>query len=278
MIREKNRIGWMALIALMLISIAHSCKTTEITSGKVIKDVRVKDLASEADKRKNSIDGIWVKKVKGSLKYANDTYTFKANYRVKRDSVIIISIMSPVGIEAFRILCKTDSFGFMDRINREYYYGPYSTLNKKVGYHVSYNFLQSILLNEIATEEEETKQQFFKKNKRLEVTDNRIKVMLEESSEEEFGKRKVKYDMEFNAAILNLIKSRIWDEKYYSEIEIDYEDFREINSIWFPGIMDIKIKNSQNPVGCRLEMDRITIGTDFNTNFTISQKYKRIEW
>lgn len=275
---ERIKNGWTTLIALMVICAANSCKTTERTSRTVVKEVRVNDIKRAAVERNRNLNGIWVKRIKGSLWYGNNTYSFRGNYKIKRDSVIIISIMSPVGIEAVRILCKKDSFGFVDRINREYYYGPYNILRRKIGYETSFDFIQSILLNEIAMEDEETKADFLRNNERLEIVDNKIKVTVNELSQKRYGKRTVQYELEFDAAILHLIRNRIQEEINNREIEIVYEYFQEINTIWFPGSITLIIKNFEEEIALRMELDRIIIGTDFNANFTISQKYKRIEW
>lgn len=274
----KIKTAWISLMAIIVICTAYSCKTTERTFRTAVKDIRLKDIAVAAVERNRSVDGIWVKRVKGSLWYRNNEYSFKGNYRIMRDSVIIISIMSPVGIEAVRIMCNKDSFGFVDRLNREYLYGPYNMLKRKIGFETSFDFFQSILLNEIAMEDEETKEDFFRKNRRLDIVNNKIKITVNETGRNEYGKTEVQYDLEFDAAILQLIRNTIVEQINNREIEIVYENFQEIDAIWFPGSIEIKIKNFAEDIGLRMELDRIILGKDFNASFNFNQKYKRIDW
>lgn len=256
----------------------YSCKTAEMTTRIASKDARIKDIENADKKRENHIKGLWVKKVKGSIRYNDDTYSFKANYRIKRDSMIIISIMNPVGIEAIRILCRTDSFGFVNRVSREYFHGSYNVLQEKIGYEASYNFIQSVLLNEIATIEKATKESFYRKNKRLEMDNNRYRMTLNEVAEQGEGKSTVRYELEFDPDILLLSRCRIVNEQKMREGEIVYENFMKFTPTWFPGKIDIKFISLTGRVECKLELERITIGTDFNASFNISQKYKRIDW
>jgi len=274
---EKEKIVWI-IIALLVWCGLYSCKTTEMTTRIAPKEIRVKDISSAAVKRRDCIPGIWVKKIKGSIHSGNTEFSFKANYRIKRDSVIIISILNPVGIEAIRILCIPDSFGFIDRINREYYYGKYDVLEKKIGYQINFGLVQSLLLNEIATVYEETKEDFFKKYRKLNVKNNHCSVSLNELNTDGYGIAKIRYDLEFDPINYYLMRNRISDDKEKNEIDIVYKNFKEVELTWFPGLISIRINNERKQITCRLDLDRITIDTDFNTNFSIGQKYKKIDW
>ncbi len=273
----KDKIVWIIMALLVWFGL-YSCKTMEMTTRIDPKDISVKDISSAAVKRSDCIPGIWVKKIRGTIHNENIELSFKANYRIKRDSVIIISILNPVGIEAIRILCIPDSIGFIDRINREYYYGTYEVLKKKIGYQMNFGLVQSLLLNEIATVYKETKDNFFKKYRKLNVNNNHGSVSLDELNRDGYGIAKIRYDLDFDPINYYLVRNRITDDKEKNEIDIVYKNFMEVEQTWFPGLINASIKNGRNQITCSLDLERITIGTDFNTNFSIGQKYKKIDW
>jgi len=252
---EKEKIVWI-IIALLVGCGLYSCKTTEMTTRIAPKDIRVKDISSAAVKRSDYIQGIWVKKIKGSIHNGNTELSFKA----------------------IRILCIPDSFGFIDRINKEYYYGKYEVLEKKIGYQTNFGLVQSLLLNEIATVYKETKEDFFKKYRKLNVNSNHCSVSLDELNTDGYGIAKIRYDLEFDPINYYLVRNRISDDKEKNEIDIVYKNFKEVEQTWFPGLISIRIENERNQITCSLDLDRITIDTDFNTNFSIGQKYKKIDW
>ena len=73
--------------------------------------------------------------------------SFSGNLRVCRDSLIWISLRS-FNIEGFRVLVSNDSVRVINRIKNEYYVEDISALANFANVDLSYNDLQSILLNE----------------------------------------------------------------------------------------------------------------------------------
>ena len=55
--------------------------------------------------------------------------SFNANLRIKRDSVIWMSISPGLGIEVARVYITPDSLKFINRINNTYFKGDYRFLN-----------------------------------------------------------------------------------------------------------------------------------------------------
>lgn len=256
-----------------------SCKTTEITTNAARNEIRVKDIEKEDEERNQNVPGIWVKKIQGSFVDNNKEGSFKANYKIKRDSIIVISILNPIGIEAMRIVCTQDSFGIVDRMNRNYYYGEYDVLYKKFGYITNFMFIQSLLLNEIATIGAETKEDFFKNKKKLKVTNNHCSVSLAGSGMKKYGvEQEISYYMEFDASTLSVLRNKITDHKRRSEIDVIYKEYEKSGKISFPRTVEVKINVDEMRLYCRLELDKIFFGTDFNTNFRIGQKYEIINW
>ncbi len=93
--------------------------------------------------------------------YAKASYKFSCEYsanggvpdsfsgilRVQRDSLMWVSLRS-FNIEGFRVLISSDSVKIMNRIKNEYYVEGISALESFAKLDMSYNDLQSILLNE----------------------------------------------------------------------------------------------------------------------------------
>ena len=73
--------------------------------------------------------------------------SFSGNLRVCRDSLMWISLRS-FNIEGFRVLISKDSVLVMNRLKSEYYAEDISVLENFAKVDLSYNDLQSILLNE----------------------------------------------------------------------------------------------------------------------------------
>ena len=73
--------------------------------------------------------------------------SFSGNLRVCRDSLMWVSLRS-FNIEGFRVLVSNDSVKVINRLKNEYYAEDISALENFAKVDLSYNDLQSILLNE----------------------------------------------------------------------------------------------------------------------------------
>ncbi|MBT6809115.1 MAG: DUF4292 domain-containing protein [Flavobacteriales bacterium] len=71
--------------------------------------------------------------------------TINSQIRVRKDSVIWVSVKAPLGIEVFRTMITPDSIYFMSRMDKTYFVKPISHLKNVVKADISFNQLQSIL-------------------------------------------------------------------------------------------------------------------------------------
>ncbi|MBR1769222.1 MAG: DUF4292 domain-containing protein [Bacteroidales bacterium] len=84
-------------------------------------------------------------KVSGSYK----GIPVSATVRIAYDSIIWVSASS-LGIEGVRALCLTDSLFAINKLEKEYIAVSYDRAEKFVGIPLSYNFVQSLLLDTVA--------------------------------------------------------------------------------------------------------------------------------
>lgn len=85
---------------------------------------------------------------RGQLKLEDKGETTTSGYalRVKKDSVIWVSVLPGLGIEAARFKITQDSIYVINRIHKEYTATDFSFLSKRFKVDVNYDVLQAILL------------------------------------------------------------------------------------------------------------------------------------
>lgn len=89
--------------------------------------------------------------MKSKLHYkdkSNDQKT-NINIRIRKDSIIWISVNAAAGFEAFRIMLSQDSIHILDRLNNVYTQKDFETLSKNIGIELNYKMLQGILLGNL---------------------------------------------------------------------------------------------------------------------------------
>jgi hypothetical protein len=69
-----------------------------------------------------------------------------ATIRMKKDSVIWVSVSPIFGIEAARGFISQDTIVFMDRVNKDVYRYNYETLSNTLNFEVDFEMIQSIIL------------------------------------------------------------------------------------------------------------------------------------
>lgn len=74
------------------------------------------------------------------------TDTYSALLRIKKDSIVWISIRS-FNIEGVRLAISKDSIKMIDRINNSYYYDEFDSFAKKLNLDVDYKSIEAILTN-----------------------------------------------------------------------------------------------------------------------------------
>lgn len=86
-------------------------------------------------------------KTKVNLQSPLFSQAFPANIRIKKDSVMWISVA--VGIEIGRALVTRDSVKVLDRISKKYYAMSLQDLGRQLEFDLDYNLLQSLVLGDL---------------------------------------------------------------------------------------------------------------------------------
>lgn len=69
--------------------------------------------------------------------------------RMKKDSVIWVSVSPALGFEAARALITPDTLLFVNRINKEYYAYNYQSLSKQIHFKVDFEMIQSAIIGNL---------------------------------------------------------------------------------------------------------------------------------
>ncbi|MFP4091725.1 MAG: DUF4292 domain-containing protein [Cyclobacteriaceae bacterium] len=78
-----------------------------------------------------------------------------ANIRLKKDSIIWVSVTPGFGIEAARGIITQDSLIFLNRLDKEYSAYNFKELSEKFNFNINFELLQSILLGNMPVAPEE---------------------------------------------------------------------------------------------------------------------------
>jgi hypothetical protein len=136
-----NRILFFAI--LLLPAFLFSCKRPKTIS-------EIMTTKSNVSCSNEEIDFVYfVSKAKINYKDDHNDLKSNVNVRIKKDSIIWISINAAAGFEALRILITTDSLHVMNRMENSYAIYDFASLSNRLNVDLSYGIIQSILLGNL---------------------------------------------------------------------------------------------------------------------------------
>ncbi len=169
--------------------------------------------------------------------------TINAHIRIKRDSVIWISIKAPLGIEIFRTMITSDSIYYMNRMNKNYFIKHISHIREVVKADVSFIKLQEIIFaSPNITVLNSDKENY-------EILKDIFRVYKMELQEEEDKKVSIRYS--------------------------DYKVFSELGGLYFPEKIFIDIK-SEEVFTAEINYTKIKFNKTSSISFKIPKSYVSI--
>lgn len=127
---------WLFILALPLIF--STCKSSRKLEGNQPK----KETAIEFNTFNSKCELTLSQNKTQSIKVGGDL-------RIKRDSMIILSIQPISGVEVGRLTCDREGIVLIDRINKRYFAFDFNELKDKMNADLNYEALQGILVGEL---------------------------------------------------------------------------------------------------------------------------------
>lgn len=190
--------------------------------------------------------------------------TSTATIRMKKDSIIWVSITPLFGMEAARGMITRDTIVFLDRINKDVYRYNFKGLSEMLNFDVNFEMLQSILLgNQVFSFDQKDK--FSKASGDLAILQQRDRFTIQTAADAEI--RKVK-------------TVQVKEEPAGNTMLLSFTDFNTIEAQAFPFSIKIKINNIL--AGGKTEKTEVTLdhskvesmSNPISFSFSVPSKYE----
>lgn len=130
---------------LLLLAIFSACSQKRIEIKKPIKLAGADFVMDQMHKNHSTFEW-FTGKAKVDFFDGKKKTPFTAQVRMKRDSIVWISISGSVGIEGARLLLSQDSVKYINRIDKTYFAGSYEFLSDLLQTEIDFNMIQSLLI------------------------------------------------------------------------------------------------------------------------------------
>ena len=280
--------AWIKNIVLISITIllAVSCKTsrkvqtseTTYYNASGLKHENATLLLSKLKKRK--LDYKWISAHFALEMDVDSIHTsFGGTVRIRKDSIIWMTISPLLGIEVARVLLNRDTAMFIDKVHDKYFKGNYDYIDSLLDDDVDYELVQSVMVGsnmDFYSDTARLKGYFDGQNYLLSTVPRRkIKRILFRNLN-----IRAKSDVQFiwfDPKDYHINRIRVEDFVNHRTFDAFYSDFQQVDSVIFPSHIQYVIQ-AEKTIKIDLEYKKIYFKAKEETPFAILPKYERIEY
>ena len=281
----------------------------ELAKKKIIPDKSSEVVFEEL--KKNELQFDWLS-LKADAKAVVDekSNSFKVNIRIRKDSLIWISVSSIMGVEAARAEITPDTIKIMDKINSVYYISDIDSLSEKFDVDADFETLQSLLVGNsidlkdtgnlqisvqkgdylLSTFKKRKLKRLIRKNEKLEKKGEKLEKKSNandverkndkyEKKSEKIEKEEEKYDMILqslwvDAELFKITRISINDLKTNYTLIAEYGGFALEKNQQVAHLANFHSESKKN-MKMALEYSKITFNIPQSVPFNIPEKYER---
>ncbi len=238
-----------AIIAMVLIS---SCTTTQL--AKKATPLSAHAILEQSQQHSQTISWLCAQ-LNGQANYNQQTFPINAQLRLKKDSVMWLSLRALMGIEVARIWLSPDSIKLLNRLNSTYFLGSIDQLSSSYKLPINYEQLQDALLarlsfNPSAFGPVEVKDQWY---------------VLNAFHQGQFQNYRLNTDF----LPLEVLQSRS-DSQF---VKMEYIDYQNIDSLWVPKELSFHAQSDSNRLKATVNFTKTTINQPKKIKFSVPSSY-----
>ena len=274
---NKPRFLYCTLILFFAI-FTFSCKVQEKENVKIkIKTRSPKFLVKKLKSNEFQFETVSAKAGVTLIDSVGKKTGFKANLRIRQDSAIWLSI-SKMSIEAARIIITTDSVKIIDRLNKEYFIGDFSYINKVFGTDIDYQMMEALLIgNSLDFDEKGRVNSRVDRKKELYYlsTVKKRKVIKELKKEKE----KIKRDGQvlwLDPVTFKVRELLLTSPEHARSLSGDYSNHKEVNDQLLPHRIKFLLKSATSS-SLEMKYTKFSSGKKLSFPFKISSKYVQVK-
>lgn len=256
-------IAFLVIVALVF----SSCKSNKSVVNKgVVKSVS----ANKIIKRHNAtsfdaetLDAKLRVSYSDTKKGKRTRYTFTVRLRMQKDSVIWMKGTYKI-LSAFRIKITPTKFSYYSPIEKRYFEGDYSLLEKMLGTKVTFAQLQNLLLGQSILD--------LKDQKYLAEVEGRAHKLTPKKQKDLYS-----IFFLFNPRNFKLQKQSLEVDETKQRLRIDYDNYVSLENQLIPRKIVLNSYKGEDYTFIDISFRSLTINKEISTPYNIPEGYKRIK-
>jgi len=291
---RKVKVLMRSLFLLSLIGISFfACKTVEVARDVTLKPLNTDRLIKRIEENVLDYKYFTIKRITCRYRDKMSKSTFRANLIAQKDKKIILSF-NKLNIPVGRILLMPDSVKYINYLDKSYYVGDYSFLYKMFNIEIDFYDVQSILSNNVFSYRNSQADKDFRNfttytdsgryvlqsvnNRKLNKIEQKDKSQKIERILKRFGDEAfILQTLFIHPGDYNIEKVEIEDRSNNQKVEIEFDDYKALKSIDYPGIINMVYISGEERLSMEIKIAGISTDETSSFRFNIPSKYERFE-
>jgi len=205
--------------------------------------------------------------LKSKVEYNDEKnhHKFTVNTRIKKDSVIWMSITGGPGVEVVRCLIRTDSIFVIDKMANKLYSYNFSFLSKTFNVDIDYNILQAMIVGNLPVPPSN--------NDKLSKTPQPVTYLLHQV------RNQFMLDNYVDSLSMRLQKISLNEPATGNTVYTEYSNFLPVDSIQFAHNADVKVTykkdNAAKETTINIQHTKAEVSEkELNFPFNVPNKYE----
>ncbi|MEI6866250.1 DUF4292 domain-containing protein [Flavicella sp.] len=201
--------------------------------------------------------------LKVNLKVSGKSQGMNVKLRLEKDKTIWLS-GSVFGFSIAKAIITPDRVSYYVKINKTYFDGDFSVINRLLGVELDFNMLQNLLLGD-ALFEMKAKNYDSKIDQQAHLL---TPIQGNELADLLFWIHPINYKIE---------KQEIRAFEKHRFLSVEYKNYSEIEETFIPGTVEIVAKDSKNNAVIQLDYKAVKLNENLSFPYKIPSGYKRIK-
>jgi len=264
--------AWILIIVFFLVS----CSTTRKIEKAPLKEEGAEYLWQQL--KNHEFNYNWLT-AKYSADYIIDRKktSFNGQIRIRRDSLIWISISPVLGIEMMRLMISNDSVKYLNRLESVYYSGSFQFIDSLINNTLDFDMLQAFVTGNDFSFYEDSKFRASIDNQEYKLTTiqrHKLRKYLKENQNEiVIPFQDIWLDPSHFKITRVLVRESVEGNRKF---EASYSEDVDIDGQLFPSSLSFNIEVDGRRIRLKIRYSKITIDQPVGFPFNIPEKYTRI--
>ncbi|MCX6259062.1 MAG: DUF4292 domain-containing protein [Bacteroidia bacterium] len=206
--------------------------------------------------------------IKFSADYSgkDESHTLNGVIRIKKDTMIWVSVSAILGIEVARFIFTPDSVKYVNKLDDTYYLGNYSLIDRMLHARIDYYTLQSLITDEFFIINRKTDSLDFS-NGFSGMTDNNLQCIS-------YLSPPYQQNICYNPASSKIEKVTINDANAARTMHVAYSGFG-LEDYHLPHKLSIELNSPDDQSKIEIKFGKIVLNKNLDFPFKILKEYKR---